>query len=152
MSPTYLRVLYHGLAFASGGLLALMLLLNGTLAGLTNATFSSLVAHGTGAVVALAVLLVLPARPIWRGGAPLWAYAGGLSGALTVIVTVMAMNSALALSGTLALGLAGQALVAVLADKFGLFGLPRRPVGFRDLGALALILGGSGLVILGGGA
>jgi len=154
MTPAGWRLLHHGLAFLSGGLLALMLLLNGTLAAATNATFASLAAHGSGAVLALAILLALPkgpaGGPVWRAGAPAWAYLGGISGAVTVIVTALAMNSALALSGTLALGLAGQAAFAALADRLGLFGLPVRRLGWRDLAALALILAGSGLVILGG--
>lgn len=154
MTPATGRFLPHALAFLSGGLLAVMLLFNGTLAGATNATFASLVAHGSGAVVALAVLLVWrPAhggRLVWRADAPLWAYLGGISGALTVIVTALAMNSALALSGTLALGLAGQAAFALVADRIGLFGLPVRRAGLRGLVALTLILAGSGLVILGG--
>ncbi len=146
------RALHHVLAFLSGGLLAVMLLLNGTLAAHTNATFSSWAAHASGAALALALLLMRPRGLVWRGGAPLWAYLGGLSGALTVIVTAMAMNSALALSGTLALGLAGQAAFGLVADRFGLFGLKVRHPGWRAYGALALILAGSGLVILGGAA
>jgi bacterial/archaeal transporter family-2 protein len=150
MSSGNTRALYHFLAFLSGGLLAVMLLLNGTLAAHTSATFSSWVAHGTGAALALGLLLMRPRGLVWRGGAPLWAYLGGLSGAVTVIVTAVAMNSALALSGTLALGLAGQAAFGLLADRLGLFGLAVRRPGWRAYGALALILVGSGLVILGG--
>lgn len=154
MTPTLRRAAHNGVAFLSGGLLAVMLLLNGTLGAATNATFASLVAHSSGAVVAVAVLLFLPRVPprwpIWRAGAPIWAYLGGLSGALTVIVTALAMNSALALSGTLALGLAGQAGFALLADRLGLLGLPVRRPQARDLLALALILVGSVLVIRGG--
>ena len=156
MTPSLLRLTYHALAFASGGLLAVMLLLNGAMTAASNATFSSLVAHATGSALALAVLLLWRPAPggalVWRGGAPLWAYLGGLSGAITVIVTTLAMNSALALSGTLALGLAGQASFALLADRLGLFGLPARPISLRDLAALVLILSGSVLVILGGAA
>lgn len=58
-----------------------------------------------------------------------------------------AVNSALALSGTLALGLVGQAGFSLLSDRFGWFGLPRRRIKVADLGALALILAGSGLII-----
>lgn len=134
------RRMHHGLAFLWGGLLAGMLLLNGTLAGATIATFASLAAHGSGAALALAIPLALPRAsaggsaggPGWRNGAPAWACLGGISGALTVIVT--------ALSGTLALGLAGQAGFAPLADRLGLFGLPMRRVsGVRD-GRIALIV------------
>ncbi|MGY6547682.1 MAG: DMT family transporter [Roseinatronobacter sp.] len=157
MPAPALRQLHHALAFASGGLLAVMLLFNGTLAGASNATFASFVAHASGGLVAGLILLVWHrAAPGSTGPAqtraPLWAYLGGLSGALIVIVTTMAMNSALALSGTLALGLAGQAVFAVFADRLGLFGLPVRRISARGLLALGLILAGSGVVILGGAA
>jgi transporter family-2 protein len=140
----------HLLAFLSGGLLAAMLLLNGTLAAGTSPAMASWIAHGAGAAVALAIVLARPGRVSWRGGAPLWSYLGGVSGALTVIVTAIAMNSPLALAGTLALGLAGQAGFGLLADRLGLFGLPKRRPGWRALAGCALILTGSLLVILGG--
>lgn len=150
MPPLNTRAWHHALAFLSGGLLAVMLLLNGTLAGHTTASFSSWVAHGTGALLALGLLLLRPSGLIWRGGAPSWAYLGGLSGALTVVVTAVAMNSALALSGTLALGLAGQAAFGLFADRFGFLGLKVRKPGWRAYAALVLVLAGSGLIILGG--
>lgn len=145
------RPLYLIAAFASGGLLAIMLLCNGTLAQGTSAQFSSLAAHGTGTVAAALILALGPGRgAAWRGGAPLWAFLGGLSGAVTVILTSIAMASSLALAGTLALGLAGQAVFGLIADRVGLFGLPVRKPGAREFAALALILAGSGLIIAGG--
>jgi transporter family-2 protein len=147
--------LFHlTLAFASGWLLSLILLFNGTLATTTNAPFSSLVPHAVGTVFALAILLFCPpirrAGLVWRGGAPLWSFLGGVSGAVTVIATSIAMNSVLALSGTLALGLVGQGIFALLADRYGLLGLPKRRTGWQGIAALVLILAGSGFVILGG--
>jgi transporter family-2 protein len=151
MSPAGRALLLHLLAFLSGGLLAVMLLLNGTLAATTTPAYSSWVAHGTGAVVALALLLAMSVRnrQVWFGGAPGWAFLGGASGAMTVTLTGIAVNSSLALAGTLAFGLVGQAVFGLLADRFGLFGLPRRRPTSRDFAALALILGGSFLLIYG---
>ncbi|MNT57922.1 hypothetical protein D3C72_1953300 [compost metagenome] len=64
------------------------------------------------------------------------------------MLTSFAVNSPLALSGTLALGLAGQVVFSIVADRWGLFGLPmRRPDG-RDLAAMTLIIAGSALIIL----
>jgi len=87
-----------------------------------------------------------PAKP----SAPLWAYLGGISGAVTVMLTSFAVNSPIALSGTLALGLAGQVGFGLAADRWGLFGLPARRPGGRDFAALGLILAGSLLIILQG--
>jgi len=143
-------------AFGTGGLLTLMVLFNGDLAHHTTPLFSSLAAHGTGTVAALLALALLTryrAQPRHAvPPAPLWAYAGGLSGAVTVMLTSITVNSALALSGTLALGLAGQVLFGLLADRFGLFGFARRRPTARDLGALALIVAGSVTIIFLGGA
>ncbi len=144
------------IAFASGGLLTLMVLLNGQWAVHGTALLSSWMAHGTGAVAALVFIGTLmafgrrmaPDRP----SAPKWAYLGGLSGAVTVMLTSTTVNGPLALAGTLALGLVGQAAYSILADRFGWFGLPVRPITGRDWAALALILGGSFLVIFSGGA
>ena len=72
---------------------------------------------------------------------------GGLSGAVTVILTSMTVNSPLALSGTLALGLAGQVVFGLAADRWGFLGMPRRKADLRDYAALALIVAGSALII-----
>lgn len=140
-------------AFGTGGLLTLMIHFNGELGRYGNALFSSWAAHGTGTVAALLFLAILyrgrratADKP--AGKAPLWAYLGGISGAATVMLTSTTVNSPLALSGTLALGLAGQVVFSLAADRWGLFGLPKRIPGPRDLAALALIVGGSTLIIL----
>jgi transporter family-2 protein len=140
-------------AFATGGLLSLMVLFNGTLAGHTTPFFSSVAAHGTGTIAALFLLATLPAARSRKDGpaVPLWAYLGGLSGAVTVVLTGYSMNTALALTGTLALGLAGQVAFSLAADRWGLFGLPRRRPTARDLAAVALITAGSLAIIFSGG-
>ena len=144
-------------AFASGGLLTLMVLFNGQWAREGTALLASWMAHGTGTVAALVFLAGLRLGRRAGAGAPLpkappWAYLGGASGAVTVMLTSTTVNGALALSGTLALGLVGQAGYGLLADRFGWFGLPRRGVTATDWGALALIMSGSFLIIFGAGA
>jgi transporter family-2 protein len=135
-------------AFLSGGVLTLMILCNGTIAAATNGYFASLAPHATGTVAALVFLAVLPrSLPARPGRPPLWAYLGGLSGALTVMLTSVAMNSALALSGTIALGLAGQSLFGLASDRFGWFGMPQRIPGARDGLTMALVLAGSLIII-----
>jgi transporter family-2 protein len=139
-------------AFLAGTLLTLMVHFNGELARFGNPLFSSWTAHGTGTVAALLLLGLLYRRkraiPAARRPAPLWAYLGGLSGAVTVMLTSTAVNSPLALSGTLALGLSGQAVFSLAADHWGLFGLPQRRLRLRSLAALGLILAGSAVIIL----
>ncbi len=151
-----LNPLHLAAAFASGCLLTLMVHFNGQLAHYGNALFSSWTAHGTGTVAALIYLAILRGRTEVDGTAkpkaPLWAYCGGVVGAAIVILTSTAVNSPLALSGTIALGLGGQVIFSLLADLLGLFGLPKRRPDMRDIAAVALILGGSALIILVGRA
>ncbi len=140
-------------ALLAGGLLSLMVYLNGGLAVQGGALFSSWMAHGTGTLAALLVV------PLWwqamrrtgeaREPIPFWAWLGGLAGAVTVIMTSTAVNSTLALSGTVALGLAGQIVFSLAADRWGLLGMARRHLRPGDGIALVLIVAGSALVIWG---
>ena len=150
--PPKMRPLDLFAAIGTGGLLTLMVLFNGALAAFTTPFFSSLAAHGTGTIAAAVALFFLGksvAKP-GLGRAPFWAYLGGISGAVTVMLTSITVNSVLALSGTLALGLAGQVAFGLMADRFGLFGLPKRTPTAQDIGALVLIVGGSLLIIFAG--
>ena len=138
------------IAFLTGGLLTIMTLFNGRVALGGGAIFSSWVAHGVGTVAAIIALIVLfRRRP--KGGtrsrAPFWAYLGGISGALTVILTSTTVNTSLALSGTIALGLAGQMVFGLGADVLGLFGLPKRRLAPRELVSFAMICAGSLIII-----
>lgn len=143
------------LAFASGGILSLMVLLNGQWVVHGTPLFASWMAHGTGIGAAVLLLILLrrpaPGRVLPKIRAPFWAYLGGVSGAVTVMLSSFTVNTPLALSGTLALGLVGQAGFSLLSDNFGWFGLPQRRIAPLDLAVLALILGGSLLIIFAGG-
>ena len=138
-------------AFATGGLLTLMVWFNGTLGAYGSLYFASFVPHLTGSVVAIAALLILRPAKASTAKAPWWAYLGGISGALTVMATSATMNSALAISGTIALGLEGQMLFSLAADNWGFLGLPKRKPTTRDLTALGLIGAGALILIFHGG-
>ena len=141
------RALAVLVGLGTGALLTLMLLSNAEVGRRAGPLAASLVPHATGTAVAL--LLLLPGRPPLAGPAPAWAYLGGLSGAATVALTTVAANSALALSGTLALGLVGQVAFARGADRWGWLGQARAAVTRRDALAALLIVLGSLLVIRG---
>ncbi len=149
MSHTSLPLI---LAFGAGCLLSLMVLFNGTLATHGTLLFASWVPHATGTLVALVFLAVLRPAKANASRPPLWAYAGGLVGAFTVMATSYTMNTALALSGTIAIGLAGQMVFSLVADARGMFGLPQKWPAAKDWGALALIIAGSLILIFFGGA
>ncbi|MDI1476294.1 DMT family transporter [Polyangium sp. y55x31] len=144
------------LAFTSGILLALMLNYNGLLAKHTMPIFASWAAHGLGAFAAF-VLVVSCSRLLGPPSkeaqpppkAPLWYYLGGVPGAFTVILAAIAVNSSLALSGTIALMLVGQVLFGIVSDHFGLFRTPKRRIVAADFLAALLVLAGSVLIIFG---
>lgn len=136
-------------AIGTGGLLSLMILCNAEVTRHAGAVLGSLAPHATGTVAAGLALAFFTRAAAAGGPAPAWAYLGGLSGAVTVMLSSLAANTALALSGTLALGLLGQAAFGLAADRWGLLGLPRRRATARGLLSLALILGGSAILIFG---
>jgi transporter family-2 protein len=145
--PPNTSVLHFAAAFAAGGLLSLMVLFNGTLAAYGSLFFASWVPHLTGTVAALIFLAILRPKRAEVARPPLWVYLGGVSGAVTVMLTSATLNSALALSGTIALGLAGQMVFSLFADMRGLFGLPQRTPQPRDFVSLGLIIAGSLILI-----
>ncbi len=141
------RLFHFAAAFGAGGLLTLMILFNGTLAVHGSLFFASWVPHLTGTIAALILLMLLRPKRASTTRPPVWTYLGGVSGGVTVMLTSATVNTALALSGTIALGLAGQILFSLFADIRGLFGLPKRMPEGRDYLSLTLIISGSLILI-----
>ncbi|MEW9553339.1 DMT family transporter [Nonomuraea sp. NPDC050783] len=150
------RALDWSLAIAGGVLLTLMTQANAVLAGHTGALYASWAAHGLGAVVASILVPALARRAPAaapgesQGRAPLWYYLGGIPGALVVVLSAVAVNSELALAGTIALMLTGQILFGTVSDHLGLLHTPRRRITPMDLAVAACVLAGSVLIVLGG--
>lgn len=145
--PPNTSFLHFAATFAAGGLLSLMVLFNGTLAAYGSLFFASWVPHLTGTIAALLFLAILRPKRAAVTRPPLWVYLGGVSGAVMVMLTSATLNSALALSGTIALGLAGQMVFSLFADMRGLFGLPQRTPQPRDFVSLGFIIAGSLILI-----
>jgi transporter family-2 protein len=68
------------------------------------------------------------------------------------MLTSAAINSSLTILGTIAVGLAGQMIFSLIADRWGTMGLPQRSPTSRDMVALKLILNGSVVLLFLGGA
>ncbi len=124
-----------------------MVQFNGILAIYGSLLFASWIPHLTGTCAALIMLAVLRPRRAAMARPPIWTYLGGVSGAFTVMLTSFTVNTALALSGTIALGLVGQMIFSLFADMRGLFGLPKRLPGRQEYKSLALIIAGSMILI-----
>ncbi|MGY2291768.1 DMT family transporter [Pseudomonas sp. SDO528_S397] len=88
----------------------------------------------------LAMRLPLPDLAFIRQ-APLWMWAGGIFGVCFVSLALILLPK-LGASGFVALALAGQILVSLVFDHFGLLGLAQKELNApRVLGALMLIAG-----------
>lgn len=141
------------LALIAGVLLTTMIMSNSYLARYNSPLFASWLAHGSGAIVAWISLMVMmsgrrakPRQEMAFSGAG-WRYFGGIPGALTVLLAAVTVNSSLALSGTLALMLAGQLLFGLLSDSRGWFGVIKHSFVGRDFIAVVLVLAGSAILI-----
>ena len=143
------------LALAGGSLLAVMIDFNGLVAKRSTPLFASWTAHGSGAVAAL-FLVIISSKAFWPASkgvrhrsarGPLWAYLGGIPGALTVVLAAITVNSRLALSGTLALSLVGQVCFGIASDHFGLFGMSKRRLALNDFYVVLSVLTGSAFLI-----
>ncbi len=106
--------------------------------------FASFVSFLIGALVLLIFILVgrLPLPPLaGLQKAPWWVWIGGALGAFYIWSTVMAAPrlGAAVLMGAV---VAGQMLISLVLDHYGLLGLERQPFNFwRALGILCLLLG-----------
>jgi transporter family-2 protein len=143
---------YLPLAALSGGLLALMIFINGELARLTSSSFASTVAHLIGAITAWVIWLLINRGSATRlipisSQAPKWSYLGGFAGAVIVILASITVNSELGLAGSLSIMLVGQVLFSLLVDTFGWFGMRKRELNILDFGHVLFVLTGTSLLI-----
>jgi transporter family-2 protein len=109
------------------------------------ATFSFLV--GTVALILIATVSqggLASLRHI--GDAPWWALVGGLLGAVYVTVALVAVRT-LGAAGLTAVVIAGQLLISVVIDRFGLVGVSRQPISVSRIVGLVLLVAGVALVV-----
>jgi transporter family-2 protein len=137
------------LAAAAGGLVGMQAPVNSRLGksvgSFEAATFSFLV----GTVALVAILLVA------RGGiggfgrigqVPWWGLVGGLLGAVYVSVALVAVRT-LGASGLTAAVIAGQLVISVVIDRFGLLGVAKQGVDLGRVVGIVLLVAGVVLVV-----
>ncbi len=133
--------MYVLLSLLLGALTAAMVTLNGELAARVGSSASSGIVHLVGLVlVALILVATRSASPFRRGLSPS-RLPGGAVGFLTVVFANAGFVE-IGVSLTLALGLLGQTLSAVMMDHFGWLAARTVPADRRKLGSLALIAAG----------
>jgi bacterial/archaeal transporter family-2 protein len=95
-------------------------------------------------LVAMATLATLRTAPTMAslGGAPWWMWIGGFCGAVFLIASLMIVPRI----GTVMFLLAvifGQMIGAIVADCYGLFGLPAQPLSMGKVAGAAIVLIGA---------
>jgi transporter family-2 protein len=146
-----MAALYVLLALAAGALLPFQTGVNARLAHFVESPVrAALVSFVVGTIVLL-VLSVAILKPLPSGsklgGAPWWAWVGGVLGAFYVAVTVVSAPRVGAATLIAAL-VAGQMVASLVVDHFGWVGFPVHHVSAGRIGGLALLFAGVLLVRL----
>ena len=79
-------------------------------------------------------------------GAPWWAWAGGFLGAFYITASIN-LTPRLGAVTTVGFIIAGQVVMSVVVDRFGLLDLPVRLITFPKLGGAILVIVGAVLVL-----
>ena len=116
-----------------------------SIGSLQAASFSFLV--GTLALVSLTFVLHGGLGSFGQlGRVPWWALIGGLLGAVYVFVALQAVRT-LGASGLTAVVIAGQLLISVAIDRFGLLGVAKQSIDVQRIVGLVLLVAGVALVV-----
>lgn len=133
-----------------GGLIATMILFNGTLSE-SIGNYSALVIIHLVGFISLVIYMIIKGQTLRLTGKetnkllPIFLYTAGLVGVFTVLFTNISFN-AIGASLTLALGLMGQSVVSILIDHFGLMGMKTHQFKAKKLIGLTIIT--LGIVIM----
>ena len=97
--------------------------------------------------LAIAILLVAQRSLVGFGEAfrqPLWLWSGGLMG-LLVVVTITVVTPRIGTTATIGILIAGQLVMGVLIDRFGLFGFEQIAISWPRALGVALLAAGAAL-------
>lgn len=130
--------MYNLLSALLGGLIAVMITFNGTLASSVGNFTSSIIIHLTGLIAIIAVLILSKSKLKLDRTIPFYLYSAGAIGVFAVIFNNLSF-SALGISITLALGLFGQTISSIIIDHFGLLGMKVVKFEKKKLIGLAII-------------
>ncbi|HMH47664.1 MAG TPA: DMT family transporter [Solirubrobacteraceae bacterium] len=143
------RALAVLLGVGAGCLVGMQAPINSRLGKTVGSTEAATISFLVGTVALVLILLVV------RGGvgnlgdvgrAPWWALVGGLLGAVYVSVALVAVRT-LGASGLTAVVIAGQLLISVAIDRFGLLGIAKQQIGVSRVIGLVLLVAGVALVV-----
>ena len=141
--------LYLLFAFAGGAALPFQAGINAQLATwLGSPVRAAFVSFAVGTLVLLAAsALVFKPLPSWGriGDAPWWVWIGGALGAFYVAASIVSAPK-LGAAQLIALVVAGQALVSLFVDQFGLVGFEQKNISIGRVAGMVLVGAGVALV------
>ncbi len=137
--------MYRVLSLLAGVLISVMVVFNGQLSAYAGPLPTLLIIQVVGTLLMALVLLIGRENPLHRPLKPLM-YIGGLLGLLTTLFNNLAFGR-ISVSAMLALALLGDSLTSMLADHFGVLGMPRRPFRRQKLWGLLFTLIGIAIML-----
>lgn len=139
--------MYNLVSAAVGAIIAIMIVLNGALSNGIGNYSSSVIIHLVGLLSIVLVILFMKKPLQFQKGIPFYLYSAGAIGVLTVLFSNISFMS-LGVSVTIALGLLGQSLAAIIIDHYGLLGMKVVKFNKTKSIGLAFILLGSAVMTL----
>lgn len=142
-------LLPSALAAVAGGSIVVQQVLNANLrVALNSAAWSGFMSYFVGvvcmALLALALRDPVPSATV-AARIPLWAWSGGLFGAIFIGLAIFLVPQ-LGAATFIALLVTGQMLASVTFDHFGWIGLAQRSLDLSRLAGVALLIGGVVLI------
>lgn len=115
--------MYKNLALINGVILAIMVFLNGMLAGITGPYMSTLIFHVLGFVLIIIISVIKKNRLSNLKEVPLVFFLPGILSVITILLNNICIPQ---IGITLAIGITlfGQLVISSLVEHFGLFGMP----------------------------
>ncbi len=135
-------------AILTGGLTAIMVTLNGILAGEISNFIALLIIHIVGLITVGAIILLKQKKFDFNKKIPFYYFTGGAFGVFLVLFNNITFN-AIGVSLTLALGLLGQSVAAIIIDHFGLVGIKASRFDRRKIVGFGIIFAGIVFMIVG---
>ena len=139
--------MYNGYGVLVGLLIAIMVTINGILAGYVGDYPATVIIHIVGLSATAIIVMIQKLKIKINRDMPLYWFSGGLIGAVMTIANTVCFG-VLGVSLTLALGLVGQLTASAIIDHYGLFGLNvSKFKKEKILGFVAIVIGITIMVI-----